>query len=101
MYYYKAELVRVIDGDTIVFDLDLGLHVTKKVHIRVAKFDAPEIRGAERTVGLEIKKKVEKILENCSEIIVYTGKGKSFDRWIGDVIVDGKDLVQRIQDDEE
>ncbi len=45
MYLYKAKLVRVIDGDTIDLDIDLGFDVwLKKQRIRLAGIDSPECR---------------------------------------------------------
>ena len=42
---HQAELVRVIDGDTVVLDLHLGLDIWKrKLHCRLVGIDAPELR---------------------------------------------------------
>ena len=35
MYEYKAKLVRVIDGDTIELEIDLGFSITMKRKIRL------------------------------------------------------------------
>ena len=53
MYHYKAVLVRVIDGDTIDVDIDLGFSLTKKERVRLAVIDTPETI----TKNLEEKKK--------------------------------------------
>lgn len=45
LYFYKAVLERVVDGDTIVAMVDLGFHTWKKVTIRLIGIDAPETRG--------------------------------------------------------
>jgi endonuclease YncB( thermonuclease family) len=43
MYEYKVSLVRVIDGDTFVGNIDLGFNtVLMNKHIRVAHINAPE-----------------------------------------------------------
>ena len=56
MYHYKAVLVRVIDGDTIDVDIDLGFDVwLKKQRVRLAGIDATESRTrnkAEKVLGL-------------------------------------------------
>lgn len=91
MYQYRAKLDRVIDGDTMDFILDLGFHIEKKVRIRVAGIDTPEIRGPEREHGLIFKALAQTILEEAGEILVTTGKDVSFNRWIGDISVDGVD----------
>ena len=45
MYEYKADLVRVIDGDTAVFDIDLGFSLwVRDESVRFARIDTPETR---------------------------------------------------------
>jgi len=79
MYHYKAVLVRVVDGDTIDVDIDLGFDVwLKKQRIRLAGIDAPESRTrnkAEKALGLAAK---ARLVELCSgEIQIESlGKGK-------------------------
>lgn len=44
MYDYAARLVRLIDADTYVVDIDLGMHVWMHgVKVRGAGIDAPEL----------------------------------------------------------
>ena len=67
MYHYKAKLVRVIDGDTIDVDIDLGFDVwLKRQRVRLAGIDAPESRTrnkAEKVLGLAAK---ARLTELCS-----------------------------------
>lgn len=43
LYTYRAEIVRVIDGDTVVADIDLGFDVwLRDEHLRLDGIDAPE-----------------------------------------------------------
>lgn len=44
LYNYKAKVVRVIDGDTVDVDVDLGFGITRRERLRLADIDAPEIR---------------------------------------------------------
>ena len=68
MYHYKAKLVRVIDGDTIDVDIDLGFDVwLKNQRVRLAGIDSPECRTRnklEKTLGLAAK---ARLTELCSE----------------------------------
>lgn len=44
LYNYKiSNLVKVVDGDTIDVNVDLGFEVSKKVRCRLARINAPEI----------------------------------------------------------
>ena len=63
-HYYPAKLERVIDGDTIVADLSLGLGVVLDDQIiRFYGIDAWETRGEERPRGLLAKVYVEERLQ--------------------------------------
>ena len=53
LYHYRAVVQRVYDGDTCTLDLDLGLSVwVRGENVRLARIDAPEVRGTERPEGL-------------------------------------------------
>ena len=78
MYRYRAIVIKVIDGDTVDVDLDLGFDVwLRKQRIRLYGIDTPESRTRdleEKKFGLLAK---NFILEQCpigSEIIVQTHK---------------------------
>lgn len=48
MYEYAARLVRLVDADTLILDIDLGMHVW--IHgqrIRAASLNAPELSTPE------------------------------------------------------
>ena len=46
MYQYAAELIRVVDGDTVVLDVDVGFNIKVLTKFRLANIDAPEIETA-------------------------------------------------------
>ena len=55
MYEYKCKLIKVIDGDTVDVDIDLGFGVwLKKERVRIMGIDTPESRTSN---------KVEKLFE--------------------------------------
>lgn len=45
-FTFQARLQRVIDGDTVVFLVDLGFRTQKEVRVRVKGIDTAEIYGA-------------------------------------------------------
>ncbi len=45
LYRYATRLVRVVDGDTIVLDIDLGFHVHNIQTVRLFGVNTPETRG--------------------------------------------------------
>lgn len=48
---FPARLVRVIDGDTLVVEADLGFHTRLELTVRLLGVNAPELRGRERAAG--------------------------------------------------
>lgn len=93
-YEYYAEVTNVIDGDTIVIDIDLGFNVVlSNQSVRLAGVDTPESRTndkVEKVFGLISKEYTKKFVESCNKhIIVRTQKPDSvekFGRILGDVI---------------
>ena len=52
LYQYRADILKVTDGDTVRAYLDLGLHSYHVESLRVAGVDAPEVwRGDQREAG--------------------------------------------------
>lgn len=45
-YSYNAKLVRIIDGDTMEFEVDLGFSIYSRHHVRLAGVNAPELKTA-------------------------------------------------------
>ena len=53
MYLYRVTITSVYDGDACTADVDIGFKVTVRGEkIRLARINAPEIRGANRKAGL-------------------------------------------------
>ena len=51
LYFYKAEIVSVYDGDSVTAIIDMGLHTFRKLKVRLSGIDAPELRGLEKEAG--------------------------------------------------
>jgi micrococcal nuclease len=99
MYNYKIKLLRVIDGDTIDAEIDLGFDVKIKKRIRFAGINTPESRTRdleEKARGLAAKDRVKQLLEGCKNIKLKShGVGK-FGRCLGEIcldIVDGQEKL--------
>ena len=94
MYEYACEIVRVVDGDTVDVDIDLGFGVwMKKQRIRLYGVDTPESRTrdlVEKKYGFAAKAFVKSHLPKGSLQTLKTkldGKGK-FGRILGEFIVE-------------
>jgi micrococcal nuclease len=76
-YQYKAKLKKVIDGDTLLLDIDLGFNIVLfDQYVRLSGIDAPESKSKDRiekAFGLLSKAAVEEFIkESKNEIIIET-----------------------------
>ena len=93
MYEYRCKIVRVVDGDTVDVDIDLGFGVwLQKQRVRLYGVDTPESRtrdAEEKVFGNLAKKFVEDRLPVDSKQKLRTrldGKGK-FGRILGEFLI--------------
>lgn len=95
MYEYRCKVLKVIDGDTVDVDIDLGFGIVlKDERVRLIGIDTPESRTrdkVEKRFGLAAKARLKEMLDNKSGPILKTQinkkgedmKGK-FGRILGD-----------------
>ena len=101
MYRYSAELVRVIDGDTIIAIIDLGFSTWVKKTIRFYGIDAPESRTLdleEKAKGIAATVRLVEILNlNNHKFIVKSYDVDKFGRCLGELFVEtlGETSVQQ------
>jgi len=66
MYDYKCKVVKIVDGDTVDVDIDLGFGVwMKKERVRIMGIDTPESRTrdkVEKVFGLAAKARLKELL---------------------------------------
>lgn len=43
LWHFRASVLRIIDGDTVVLLADTGFHGRHEVHVRIADLNAPEL----------------------------------------------------------
>ena len=88
MYEYNCKINRVVDGDTVDVDIDLGFGIWMRgERVRVMGIDTPESRTrdkVEKVFGLAAKKRLKELLSGTVTLkTVKDGKGK-FGRVLGD-----------------
>jgi micrococcal nuclease len=85
MYEYRVKKVlKIVDGDTIDVDIDLGFNVSFTQRVRLAGIDTPESRTTdlrEKALGLEVKEYLKHLLENAEDIIIQTEKPDSSEKY--------------------
>ena len=88
MFEYNFKLVKVVDGDTVDIDIDLGCGVwLKDQRIRLMGIDTPESRtrdDEEKKFGLLAKEEVIKYLANCKKFKSFKDEKGKFGRILGD-----------------
>ena len=86
-YIYKICVTRVVDGDTIDAEIDLGFDIKIFKRIRLHGIDAPETRTrdkAEKAAGFKAKAYLEGVVKDNNNILYLHSmdKGK-YGRCIG------------------
>ena len=109
MYEYRAKVVKVVDGDTVDVDIDLGFGVwLKDERVRIMGIDTPESRTSDKTekvFGLAAKARLKELLGKQTILKTQVGKGGEdmkgkFGRILGDFIgTDGR-LVTEVMIEE-
>ena len=84
-YVYRIKsITKVVDGDTIDANIDLGFDISLTKRIRLAGIDSPESRTTnlkEKALGLESKEWLKKALEGAKDIIIKTEKPDSTEKY--------------------
>jgi micrococcal nuclease len=103
MYQYKAKILKVLDGDTVDIDLDLGFNIVlSNQRVRMAGIDTPESRTVdkeEKIRGTLSKKKLAEKLPIGSYVTIETQKSDNNDDKFGRILAifvleDGTSLNQ-------
>lgn len=90
MYQYKAKILKVLDGDTVDIDLDLGFNIVlSNQRVRMAGIDTPESRTTdkeEKIRGTLSKKKLAEKLPIGSYVTIETQKSDNNDDKFGRIL---------------
>ena len=102
MYEYKARCLKVVDGDTLDLEIDLGFRIKSYQRVRLARVNAPEVRGAERPEGLKAEHFVtEKLVDQYGpkELYISTEKTGKYGRWIAEIQYPSEDGLVNLSDE--
>jgi len=105
--YYVKKVNKVVDGDTIDVEIDLGFDISFSSRVRLAGIDTPESRTtdkAEKTLGLEAKAYVKNQIDSAKTVVIKTEKmdsSEKYGRILGWVFLDNSSvsLNQKMIDD--
>ena len=102
-YIYRVKhVLKVVDGDTIDADIDLGFDISLTKRVRLSGVDTPESRTTdlkEKTLGLEVKEWLKKNLDGKKNILIKTelpDSTEKYGRILGRLYVDDVCLNDRM-----
>lgn len=105
MYEYRVKrVIKIVDGDTIDVEIDLGFDISYSQRVRLNGIDTPESRTTnleEKKLGLEVKEYLKNRLEGKTGIVIKTEKPDSSEKYgriLGTLTVDGISLNQEMVD---
>lgn len=93
MYEYRALILRVVDGDTVHADVDLGFDAHQRMTLRLAGINAPEMGTPE---GVAAKQWLADALlgAHAGPLTIRTVKDRreKYGRYLATLYVNGVDL---------
>ena len=93
-----CRVTRVIDGDTVDAEIDLGFNTWRHVRLRLARINAPEKRGSSREKGKAATKWLTDVIEDEWLLVrtIATQKGPDkkgkYGRYLVEIFKDGKNI---------
>ena len=103
MNEYSVKILKVVDGDTVDVDIDLGFGIVlTDERVRIMGIDTPESRTSdkvEKVFGLASKARLQELLDEDAVLITFDDKkgedmkGK-FGRVLGDFRVGGRKVTE-------
>ena len=107
MYEYRCKVIKVIDGDTVDVDIDLGFDILlRDERVRIMGIDTPESRTrdkVEKKFGLASKARLKELIGGKSGPILKTQINKKgedmrgkFGRILGDFVTEDGRMVTDI-----
>jgi len=98
-YIYRVkEVLKIVDGDTIDANIDLGFDISLTKRVRLNGIDTPESRTTdlkEKTLGLEVKEWLKHKLEGAKDILIKTqlpDSTEKYGRILGNLYINNESL---------
>ena len=90
MFEYTIKVTRVVDGDTVDAEIDLGFDVRVKKRIRLFGINTPESRTRdkeEKKRGLAAKYRLEEIIDQSEVIRLRSHGSGKYGRVLGELMI--------------
>ena len=102
MFEYACKVLRVVDGETIDVNIDLGFNIWHRGRVRMAGIDTPESRTRnleEKKLGLASKARLKELLKGQKVSIQCTKEKGKFGRILADVMVGDTNINKQLIDE--
>jgi len=89
----RAQVVRIIDGDTLVLRIDLGFYTYIETAVRLLGVDTPEKNSRDQMERLAAHEATEWVRAWCKDypvdvewpLVIRTEKAGKYGRWLADI----------------
>jgi len=87
MFQYSAVVMRVVDGDTLRLNLDLGFKVHIEEIVRLARINAPEtVEWSAKGLSDPARSYIEGATPPGAMVVANVTKPDKFGRWLADIL---------------
>jgi len=90
MYQYRAAVLKVVDGDTVHLDVELGFDVRRRDSFRLFGINAPEMSTPEGVAAKDWL--IEALKPGLDMVTTHKDDREKFGRYLGTLWVKGKNL---------
>jgi micrococcal nuclease len=99
LYNYGGQVTKIIDGDTIEANIDLGFGIFYAKDIRINGIDAPEVHSAnpkEKEAGQKVKAYLKTLLQSQTVSLKTYKYGDKYGRFLADIELFDKSSVAKL-----
>lgn len=94
-YRYNAKLNRIIDGDSLILDVDLGFRVIVSTRFRMSRIKCQELNSQtpeEKVLAHAAKKWLDDLFLDDKSCVIESKRTEKYGRWLAEVYKDGKNI---------
>jgi micrococcal nuclease len=99
MYNYNAMVFRIIDGDTVVLDIDLGFTIHWKSSCRLWGVNTPELRSKDESIkdnALKSRQYLVEALPLGSKVVINSKELDKYGRPLVEIFANGVNINEDI-----
>lgn len=86
MFQYPAKIMRIVDGDTLWLDIDLGFRLHHQVDVRLAHINTPEtINYTAKGLVDPAAAYIAKVCPVGCDVVVDIVKQEKYGRWLAQI----------------